>query len=504
MLIFYRVVKNLVAEKLDFIMKVTNVSNSTLGKYLSFDPSYISRIRTGKRGLPKHQPFIEPVADFFSRNINEEYQRKLIAEVVCPYRAFPEDSDDIKKLIIDWFNDDSRDVKDVDKSYTDKCEVSISTENGNCQFYYGNKGKRQAIEKFFKDICEDNKPVTVLLYSDEEMDWFCEDEQFKKIWSKSIMKLISIGCRIKIIHSLNRGINDMLEILNNWIPIYLSGAIEPYHYAKLRDGIYHRTLFVAPGHSALISDSVGANTDNTLNILINDEQAVGALKNEFNDYLSLCRPLLNIYNMCYTNAFISKMSTIREINGDAIIYGSTPSIHTMPKNVALQMSKRTNTPKFMTLYEKHKLWFEKKLKKGNMVIEIISLTDTSDCDFYDRYVPMCDIYRIPELKYERREYIEHLENVLSLLSVYPNFKVVISDNIMGDMSLLAMEEYGVVIARETPPTTIFEITEQSLRMAFWEYLIRIADSESDREDNAKLLKKYIEKHRDVGDNNEKY
>ncbi len=489
----------MIAEKLDFIMKVTNVSNSTLGKYLSFDPSYISRIRTGKRGLPKHQPFIEPVADFFSRNIKEEYQRKLIAEVVCPYRSFPENSDDIKKLIIEWFNDDSQDVGKVADSYTDKQEVCVSEENGNCQFYYGNKGKRQAVEKFFNDICEDNKPVTVLLYSDEEMNWFCEDEKFKKSWSKALMKLVSIGCRIKIIHSLNRGINDMLEILNNWIPIYLSGVIEPYHYSKLRDGIYHRTLFVAPGHSALISDSVGANTDNTLNILINDEQAVGALENEFNDYLSLCRPLLNIYNMCRTNAFISKMSSVKEIEGDVIISGRAPSIHTMPESVVLEMSKRTNSSKFMTIYEKHKLWFEKNLKKGNMVIEIISLSDTNDSDFYDRYVPMCDIYRIPELKYERQEYMDHLENVYSLLSRYPNFKVVISDNIMGDMSLLAMEEYGVVIARATPPTTIFEITEQSLRMAFWEYLIRIADRECDREGNAKLLKEYIEKHRDVGE-----
>ena len=53
------------SEKLDILMKITDTKNSALGRALSFDPSYIGRIRTGKRGIPKHMPFIEPAAAFF-------------------------------------------------------------------------------------------------------------------------------------------------------------------------------------------------------------------------------------------------------------------------------------------------------------------------------------------------------------------------------------------------------------------------------------------------------
>ena len=54
-----------VSGKIDFLMRVTGTSNAQLARALSFDASYISRIRSGKRGLPPELPFIEPAAAFF-------------------------------------------------------------------------------------------------------------------------------------------------------------------------------------------------------------------------------------------------------------------------------------------------------------------------------------------------------------------------------------------------------------------------------------------------------
>lgn len=100
----------MIAHKIDFLMKVTNTKNSTLGRALSFDSSYIGRIRSGKRGLPKNQPFIEPSAAFFSRNICEPYQRTTVAEAVCPGRPWPEDRQEAESLLTAWLmRDDGAD-----------------------------------------------------------------------------------------------------------------------------------------------------------------------------------------------------------------------------------------------------------------------------------------------------------------------------------------------------------------------------------------------------------
>ena len=68
-----------VSGKIDFLMRVTGTSNAQLARALSFDASYISRIRSGKRGLPPELPFIEPAAAFFARNVCEGYQAEALA-----------------------------------------------------------------------------------------------------------------------------------------------------------------------------------------------------------------------------------------------------------------------------------------------------------------------------------------------------------------------------------------------------------------------------------------
>ena len=58
----------MLAGKLDFLLKLTDTSNSAMGRALGFDPSYISRMRSGKRGLPRDRFFLEPAAAFSRGN----------------------------------------------------------------------------------------------------------------------------------------------------------------------------------------------------------------------------------------------------------------------------------------------------------------------------------------------------------------------------------------------------------------------------------------------------
>ena len=96
----------------------------------------------------------------------------------------------------------------------------------------------------------------LLLFSDEDMVWLYEDEAFALRWNTLMLQLIHAGSRIRIVHTLGRNVQDMWEAVRSWLPLYSTGAVEPWYCPRLRDGIFKRTMFLASGHSALVASSV--------------------------------------------------------------------------------------------------------------------------------------------------------------------------------------------------------------------------------------------------------
>ena len=98
--------KRIIGDKLNFLMQVTETRNNILGKAIAFDPSYISRIRTGSRGVPKHRDFIYPAAAFFAQAVQTKEQKEKLAEVICPGKIWPRDINRAIGLIANWLKQD--------------------------------------------------------------------------------------------------------------------------------------------------------------------------------------------------------------------------------------------------------------------------------------------------------------------------------------------------------------------------------------------------------------
>lgn len=93
------------------------------------------------------------------------------------------------------------------------------------------------------------------------MAWLYEDAAFAARWAELFTRVLMQGNRVRIIHTVARDMNEMLEAVTKWIPIYMTGAVEPYCYPRLRDGLFRRTLFIAP-RTAAFCHAGGARTGN--------------------------------------------------------------------------------------------------------------------------------------------------------------------------------------------------------------------------------------------------
>ncbi len=309
----------MLAERLDYLMKLTNTRNAELAKALNFDPSYISRMRSGKRGLPSHHPFIDPAARFFAKQVTEDYQKQSLSDMILDGRVWPEDSDTARVILSTWLDDEegigfndsiSRFLDRLSKTTSlDPTEYYPDTDpfSGSADpalkdktyvtFYHGNEGKREAVLEMLRSMAASGRSDVFLCHTDESLDWVSENHYFTAKWYALLAQYIRGGGRIRVIHTISRDLGELLNAIDRWLPLYVTGAVEPWYCPRTRDGIFHRSLFVMPGMAALTSNSTGPRSNDSLCMFTRDPEALVAFEKEFYDLLALCRPLAEVRQM---------------------------------------------------------------------------------------------------------------------------------------------------------------------------------------------------------------
>lgn len=471
-------------------MKITNTANSTLGRYLTFDASYISRIRSGKRRIPQNQPFSEPVSEFFADRITDDYQKKIVGDLICPGKDWPENSHTAAKVLFQWLSlPDSADSAPVGGLLSGLSlaqdqnlppmhpEKNESTElSQDVSFFYGNEGKRQAVLMFLSDLATTDNPPQLLLYSNEEFSWLYEDAAFAKKWALLLMSYIRKGGRIKIAHTISRASGDMLVALQKWIPLYMTGAIEPYYYPKILDRVFRKTMFIAEGHSAITASSVGQHTETGLNCLIRDTDAVAALEKEYWNFFELCRPLMQIFNLTSREKFFDVLGKFNRQTENLISVRTTPSFFTMPDSVAQSMNKRLDSSWILKRQQEGSRTFARMMEQGNTLTEILNLPDAEEIRQGTTPFPMCDLFEKSGLFYTAEEFAAHLDSVIEKLKNNPGYQVILSSAIPANEIVFVKEDTGVILVKSDFPSIAFAISEQRMVSAFWDYLEAIREN----------------------------
>ncbi len=202
----------------------------------------------------KNKGFLEAMSRFLARQIATESQRSLVCEALGA-ADWPADGEFAAQLLYDWLSSDEASNASVtyilrrfsSPSGLDPaalCSVPFSGDRS--PYYYGPEGKRQAVLRFLAAVNEAPAPQNLLLFSEEAMDWLFEDAVFAKKWASLLIAPLLRGNRVRIIHTVSRNVGEMLEAVSKWIPVYMTNMIEPYYCPKPRDGVFQRTLFLAP------------------------------------------------------------------------------------------------------------------------------------------------------------------------------------------------------------------------------------------------------------------
>jgi len=478
------------ADKMDLLMNVTKTSNSLLARQTALDASFISRLHRGQRTPPRDVNYIKTMSIYFARSCKADYQKAAVLGAIADSSLhIPNPSSPLADIIERWLREEARDGEQrVIGEFLDglahfhpdssaKMPLSgaevVSPSVAPIETYYGIEGKRAGVLTFLSLVLQNPSPQTLLLHSDEDMDWMTGSPEFTSQWAALMLQILSRGNRIRIIHNVNRDLDEMMAGIRGWVPIYMSGAVEPYYYPRTRDGLFRRTLFIAPESGVLTSSSVRGGSPHALTLLLTAPETVRALAGEYHDFLALCRPLMRIFTHHNQADYLLTLSEFEGESGDTIIKSDRPTSLTLPPDVVASLAARDDSAPVGQLlsYQQTRIAaFEQRLLDHHFT-EIFPLPSLEDILAGQIAVNFCDIPDQTRIFYTPGEFHRHLHNIIRLLKTCGNYHVYLAEALKLRGSLVYVKDnVGVLVGNIETPPVVFAINEANMTTAFWDYL----------------------------------
>ena len=292
-------------DKLNSAMDLAGISNSRLARYSNVDPSYISRMRSGKR-MPKNNPeLIDKLCEVIVLRAAELGRGEALCKLMdaAPEMLPAEQSRQLAAWLYD--RSSSSELLLVKKlisnitvadswagtrlpSFDEIADESILNEKADT--YQGIDGIRRAVIRFLGGTAFSGGEL--ILYSDQSMAWMQHD--YLPVWAALMRECLNRGVRIKIIHNISRSPSEMISAVSSWLPLYMSGMIEPYYCPLSRGELFGVTLYLSVGRALIESISVKGDDKNALYRYITDPAQLAVREGELLDLLSSSRPLLRL------------------------------------------------------------------------------------------------------------------------------------------------------------------------------------------------------------------
>ena len=475
------------AEKLSFLMHITETSNKELAAELGVDPSLISLMRTGKRKLSKNPAQARKMAAFFARRSSAAFQRQALSELLEQVSISPTmPTDALASSLESWL----RGERSITDTFLSGIQAFPEPPQGTLPppaptpaaesqtlFFYGEEGRQEAMRRIMQESRRLETPGTIMTVVDDNLEWLLSNYSLTKQVQTWLLNSAERGVTfLQIMPPLNF-INRYTESLQFWLPVYATGQTKGYYYPRLRGNLYRHSIVVVPGCCVQYACSVAAGSTSDITMFSTDPKLVAAFEQQFREYLSLCRPSLNVHRPpeetypCYQDYFSRQGESIQLIN--------SLSLCSMPRELLERYTREAEHETWRStfqLYLDDSSNFESKLEKVP-------------------FIDMCRLFTAEEIRggrvpvgsssrdyygqpwYTPETYCLHLKNILRLMDQYENYSFVpLNEKEYPDYDLFVNEDNLALIVRTAKPLMTLDVRRPPMVTAFREHLLRRAEA----------------------------
>ena len=474
------------------LISTLNISLADLARFIGYDASFLSKIRTGNRFPSKPKDFVEAICNFVVSKYKSNDEKIAISLLInCSIEELDNQSTYALKLS-NWLSTNStpntnyidKFLNDLDEFDLNKYIKAIHFDEMKVPFvpfykassktYYGIEEMKKGELDFFKAtvLSKSNEPV--FMCSDMPMEDMAKDIDFGKKWMYAIAISLKKGLHLNVIHNINRPFNEMMLGLESWIPIYMTGQVSPYYLKGTQSNIYYHLNYTS-GVAALTGECIDGYHNDGKYFLTTNKNELSYYKTKADCLLKKASPLMKIYRDDSQNSFNAFLNSSSKQTGKRRRILSSLPIHTISDDLLKRILLHNNvsdkdSEKIFSIVNAQKNQVNTILE--NSIFED-NLSELSKEDFEKSPVRLflADGFYDKKICYNYDEYLEHLAQTKEYSKNFPNYTLNTEFNhTFKNIQVLIFEKNWVMISKDTSPSIHFVIHHPKLRNAIENFI----------------------------------
>ena len=486
-------------QKLDILLRELDINISRLAAFLHYDPSYLSKIRTGKRNPAHQQQFVEKVCEYVIANYKDEQDRKKVVYLIQCNEDELADSSSYRRKLREWLNSSMPDGVDYVSAFLRKVDSfnlddyiraihfdsfkvpKVPFQLPVSRHYYGLKEMREGELDFLKHTVLSKSMKPLYICSDMPVEDMAADEDFAKKYMFGLAMVLKKGLHIHIIHDVERPMKDMMLGLENWVPLYMTGQISPYYLKGVQNRVYSH-LHYCSGQVAMTGDCISGHHDLAHYYLTSRKEEVSISQKNMEFLLKKAHPLMDIYREERKKELHASLLENAGKEGRRRRVLAVPDLGVLPKKLLEEILERNHVvlnekTVILESYKRSATCLETILKHS-VVEDEVSVLSEAEYEKYPLVLPLAECFPEKDIRLTYEEYHACIGAAENYAKANENYQFNLT-KIKGfhNIQITCFEGKWCMISKNRAPAIHFVIHHPKLRYALENMVLPIRDDE---------------------------
>ena len=486
-------------QKLDILLRELDINISRLAAFLHYDPSYLSKIRTGKRNPAHQQQFVEKVCEYVIANYKDEQDRKKVVYLIQCNEDELADSSSYRRKLREWLNSSMPDGVDYVSAFLRKVDSfnlddyiraihfdsfkvpKVPFQLPVSRHYYGLKEMREGELDFLKHTVLSKSMKPLYICSDMPVEDMAADEDFAKKYMFGLAMVLKKGLHIHIIHDVERPMKDMMLGLENWVPLYMTGQISPYYLKGVQNRVYSH-LHYCSGQVAMTGDCISGHHDLAHYYLTSRKEEVSISQKNMEFLLKKAHPLMDIYREERKKELHASLLENAGKEGRRRRVLAVPDLGVLPKKLLEEILERNHVvlnekTVILESYKRSATCLETILKHS-VVEDEVSVLSEAEYEKYPLVLPLAECFLEKDIRLTYEEYHACIGAAENYAKANENYQFNLT-KIKGfhNIQITCFEGKWCMISKNRAPAIHFVIHHPKLRYALENMVLPIRDDE---------------------------